>query len=88
MPFAGNQITTLSPVAQKILGYLPGTNLPGTANGNGVAGTQQNFLNPGALDHVITTQTSFRIDENLTEKNKAVLFLPQPRTEFPQREQL
>jgi hypothetical protein len=70
MPFAGNKITTLSGVAQKVLGYLPQPNLTGIPNGNGVAGTQQNYLNPGTLDHVVTTQTSFRIDENLTEKSK------------------
>ncbi len=70
LPFAGNKITTLSGVAQNVLGYLPEPNIPGTPNGNGVPGTVQNFLNSGATDHVITTQTSFRIDENLTNKNK------------------
>jgi hypothetical protein len=70
MPFAGNKITNLSGVAQKVLPYLPQPNLPGLANGNGVPGTVQNFLNPGTLDHVVTTQTSFRIDEDLTQKNK------------------
>ena len=70
LPFAGNKITNISPVAQKVLGYLPATNLPGLANGNGAPGTVQNFLNPGTLDHVVTTQTSFRIDENVSEKNK------------------
>ncbi|HYM79119.1 MAG TPA: carboxypeptidase regulatory-like domain-containing protein [Candidatus Dormibacteraeota bacterium] len=70
MPFAGNKITSISPVAQKVLGYLPNTNLTGAENSLGVGGTQANFLNPGTLDHVVTTQTSFRIDENLTEKSK------------------
>jgi hypothetical protein len=70
LPFAGNKITNLSGVAQKVLAYLPQPNLPGLANGNGVPGTVQNFLNPGTLDHVVTTQTSFRIDEDLTQKNK------------------
>jgi hypothetical protein len=69
-PFAGNKITTPSAVAQKILSYLPQPNLAGTANGNGAPGTVQNYLNPATLDHVVTTQTSFRIDENVTEKNK------------------
>ena len=69
LPIAGNKITNLSPVAQKILGYFPGTNLPGGTI-NGTPGITQNYLNPGVLDHVVTTQTSFRIDENLTEKNK------------------
>ncbi|MGD1081470.1 MAG: carboxypeptidase regulatory-like domain-containing protein [Candidatus Sulfotelmatobacter sp.] len=69
MPFANNKITSISPVAQKVLGYLPQPNLPGLA-ANGVAGLQQNYLNPATLDHVVTTQTSFRIDENLTDKNK------------------
>jgi hypothetical protein len=70
LPFLNNQITNISPVAQKILGYLPEPNLTGLANSLGVAGTRQNFLNPGTLDHVVTTQTSFRIDENVSEKNK------------------
>lgn len=70
MPFAGNKITNLSQVAQKVLSYLPPTNLTGIANGNGVAGTVQNFLNPATLDHVVTTQTTFRIDENVTDKHK------------------
>jgi hypothetical protein len=69
LPFAGNKITNLSGVAQKMLSYLPATNRSGLP-ANGVDGLQQNFLNPGTLDHVVTTQTSFRIDENLTQKNK------------------
>jgi Carboxypeptidase regulatory-like domain len=69
-PFPGNKITNLSPVAQKILTYLPPTNLAGIPNGNDVPGTVQNFLNPATLDHVVTTQTTFRIDEDLTQKHK------------------
>lgn len=70
-PFPGNKITNISPVAQKVLTYLPPTNLTGTTNGNGVGpGTVQNYLNPQALDHVVTTQMSFRIDENLSQKHK------------------
>jgi hypothetical protein len=70
LPFPGNKITAPSAVAQKVLAYVPQPNLPGIANGNGVPGTVQNYLNPGTLDHVVTTQTSFRIDEDVTEKNK------------------
>ncbi len=69
MPFAGNKITNLSPVAQKILTYLPEPNVPGLSS-NGVAGLRNNYLNPATLDHVVVTQMSFRIDENLTEKSK------------------
>jgi len=69
MPFAGNIITNINPVAQKILTYLPGTNLTGLP-ANDQNGLRQNFQNPGALDHVVTTETSFRIDENVTNKNK------------------
>jgi Carboxypeptidase regulatory-like domain len=69
LPFAGNKITNMSAVAQKVLGYLPGTNLGGTP-ANGVAGLINNYQNPSPLDHVITTETSFRIDENLTNQNK------------------
>jgi len=69
LPFVGNKITNISPVAQQVLSYLPPTNLPGQTT-NGVAGLQQNFINPGLLDHVITTQMSFRIDENVTQKTK------------------
>jgi hypothetical protein len=69
LPFPGNKITNISPVAQKVLGYLPATNLAGLP-ANGVNGLQLNFQNPQALDHVVTTETSFRIDENVTDKNK------------------
>ncbi len=68
--FPGNKITNISPVAQKVLGYLPPTNLTGIPNGNGVPGTVQNFLNPATLDHVVTTQTTVRIDENVTQNHK------------------
>jgi hypothetical protein len=70
LPFAGNKITSgLSTVAGKVLGYLPEPNLTGTP-ANGVAGLISNYQNPTSLDHVVTTETSFRIDENLTNKNK------------------
>jgi hypothetical protein len=49
--------------------YLPATNLTGTPS-NGVGGLNSNYLNPPVSDHVVTTQTSFRIDENITEKSK------------------
>ncbi|HEY3974252.1 MAG TPA: carboxypeptidase regulatory-like domain-containing protein [Candidatus Sulfotelmatobacter sp.] len=70
LPFAGNKITNISAVAQKALGYLPQANLGGTSNSLGVGGTQANYLNPAGAESIVTTQTSFRIDENLTEKNK------------------
>jgi len=38
--------------------------------GSGPGGISNNFLNPSTLDHAVTTETSFRIDENLTEKSK------------------
>ena len=69
LPFLNNKITNLSAVAQKVLGYLPATNLPGIS-ANGVSGLRQNFQNPSSLDHVVITQTTFRIDEALTDKNK------------------
>jgi Carboxypeptidase regulatory-like domain len=69
LPFAGNKITNMSAVAQKVLGYLPGANLGGTP-ANGVAGLINNYQNPSSLDQVITTETSFRIDENVTNQNK------------------
>jgi Carboxypeptidase regulatory-like domain len=71
LPFPGNKITNISPVAQAVLAYLPAPNLTGSAV-NPVSGVPlaQNFQNPQALDHVVTTETSFRIDENLTNKNK------------------
>ncbi|PYV67628.1 MAG: hypothetical protein DMG96_38750 [Acidobacteria bacterium] len=70
LPFLNNQIPVSSTVAQTVQGYLPATNLPGVSASNGAPGVINNFLNPAVLDHVITTQTSFRIDENLTQKNK------------------
>jgi hypothetical protein len=70
LPFAGNKITSgLSTVAGKVLGYLPLPNLNGTP-ANGVPGLINNYQNPTSLDHVITTETSFRIDEDLTNRNK------------------
>jgi carboxypeptidase family protein len=69
LPFVGNKITNLSPVAQKILSYLPPTNLPGTPV-NGVPGLQANYQNPAGTTPRVITQTSFRIDENLTNKSK------------------
>jgi len=68
LPFAGNKIptTAFSNVAQKVLGYLPPTNLPG----GGFNNLNGNYLNPAGTDHRVITQTSFRIDENVTEKNK------------------
>jgi hypothetical protein len=70
MPFAGNKISNISGVAQKVLGYLPGTNLGGSPNSLGVGGTQANYLNPAGVESITTTQTSFRIDENVTQNNK------------------
>ncbi len=69
LPFPGNKITNLSTVAQKVLSYVPATNLPGTTL-NGVPGLSQNYLNPAGTTPNVVTQTSFRIDENLTNKNK------------------
>ncbi len=70
LPFAGNKITNLSPVAQKILSYLPPTNLPGLPASNGAPGVMQNYQNPAGTTPKVITQTSFRIDENLTNKSK------------------
>jgi Carboxypeptidase regulatory-like domain len=69
LPFAGNKITNLSPVAQKILSYLPPTNLPGLP-ANGVPGLINNYQNPAGTTPKVVTQTSFRIDEDLTNKSK------------------
>jgi Carboxypeptidase regulatory-like domain len=69
-PFAGNKITTISGVAQKVLGYLPATNRAGPTAENGATGLEQNFLNPAGTTPDIVTQTTFRIDENLTNKSK------------------
>jgi hypothetical protein len=66
LPFTNNQVPVSSTVAQNVLTYVPQPN----RGGSGPGGIANNYLNPTALDHVITTQTSFRIDENLTEKNK------------------
>jgi hypothetical protein len=62
-PFAGNKITNISPVAQNVLNILPHANLAGTAQG------ANNFI---FVSHKPTrdTTTSFRIDENLSDKNK------------------
>jgi hypothetical protein len=73
MPFTTDNViptARLSAVAQKVLGYLPGTNRAGLSGNNGVPGLSQNYLNPAGTTPDIITQTSFRIDENLTNKNK------------------
>jgi hypothetical protein len=70
LPFAGNVITNgLSAVAQKVLGYIPAPNRPGVP-ANGAPGLIQNYLNPAGTTPDVVTQTTFRIDENLTNKNK------------------
>ena len=71
LPFAGNVIPTarLSAVAQKVLSYLPPTNRTGLPAGNGAL-LEQNFLNPAGSTPDVITQTTFRIDEDLTNKNK------------------
>jgi hypothetical protein len=69
LPFPNNQIPNLSGVAQNVLGFVPPTNLTGES-ANNVIGLRNNFINTAAFDHVVTTQTSFRIDENLTQKSK------------------
>ncbi len=62
-PFPGNKITNISPVAQKVLTYLPHGNLSGNAQGN------LNYFFAGNIPTRDTTM-SFRIDENLSDKNK------------------
>jgi hypothetical protein len=67
LPFSPmNHVPVSSAVAQKVLAFVPQPNLGGGPPG----GLTGDFLNPSTLDHVITTQTSFRIDENLTDKSK------------------
>jgi hypothetical protein len=64
LPFLNNKITTLSTVAQNLLKYVP-TPTPGLGGTNG----NNNFLFNGFVPY-ITTTTSFRIDEDLTNKSK------------------
>jgi hypothetical protein len=79
LPFAqDNHIPVTSQVAQKVLSYVPQPN----RGGSGPGGISGNFLNPAPLDHIITTQTSFRIDENLTEKSK-LFFSYHSREQYP-----
>jgi hypothetical protein len=66
LPFPNNQVPVSSTVAQKVLAFMPQPN----RGGSGPGGISGNYLNPSTADHIITTQTSFRIDENLTEKSK------------------
>ena len=64
MPFPGNKINTpLSAVAQSVLKYLPMPNKTAQVNGD------NNFVFNSKLPYWDTT-TTFRIDENLTGKNK------------------
>jgi hypothetical protein len=66
LPFPNNQVPVSSTVAKNVLQFIPAPN----RGGSGQGGIANDYLNPTSLDHVVTTQTSFRIDENLTEKNK------------------
>jgi hypothetical protein len=66
LPFAGNKFTPSSTVAQNMLKYLPAPDRAGALPG----GMANDYLNPSGLQHIVTTQTTFRIDENLTEKSK------------------
>ena len=66
LPFTNNQVPVSSTVAQKVLTFVPQPN----RGGSGPGGISGNYLNPSTLDHVLTTQTSFRIDENLSDRNK------------------
>jgi outer membrane receptor protein involved in Fe transport len=63
LPFAGNQITNISTVAQNVLSFVPQPNQAGGAHG------LNNFLFAGQQTVRDTTMT-FRVDENLTDKNK------------------
>ncbi|HZR64642.1 MAG TPA: carboxypeptidase regulatory-like domain-containing protein [Terriglobales bacterium] len=63
LPFPGNKITNISPVAQKILTYLPHANRTGDAFGI------NNYFFATQVPTLDTTMT-FRIDENLTQKSK------------------
>jgi hypothetical protein len=66
LPFPGNVLTPSSTVAQNVLKYVPGAD----RGGAGVGGMINDYLNPAAMQHILTTQTTFRIDENVTQKNK------------------
>jgi len=66
LPFPGNKLTPSSKVAQSVLKYLPAAD----RGGAGTGGLINDYLNPASLDHVVTTQTSFRIDEDVTQKSK------------------
>jgi hypothetical protein len=70
LPFPGNVITNFSSressVAANVLAYVPG----GNRGGAGVGGMINDYLNPAGRQHILTTQTTFRIDENVTQKNK------------------
>ena len=70
IPFAGNKITNISAVAQKILAYLPATESNRLTRTKRRSGNIPEFSESRDADHVVTTQTSFRIDENLTQKHK------------------
>jgi hypothetical protein len=71
MPFSGNMIPSneLSKVAQNVLTYLPGPNRTGLP-ANNVPSLSQNYLNPAGYTPDIVTQMTFRIDQNITNKNK------------------
>jgi hypothetical protein len=62
-PFPGNIITNISPVAQKVLSYLPHANRTGDAFG------ANNYFFAAQVPTLDTTM-SFRVDENLTQRNK------------------
>jgi len=57
-PYAGNQITNISPVATKLLAYMPLPNLPGATNN----------LNTYVATNINQDQTLDRVDYNIGDK--------------------
>jgi len=66
--FPGNVLpkSRISPVAQKILGYLPAPNSPG----QGTAGIQNNYLNASNTGRYWYNQEMVRWDHNFSDKDK------------------
>ena len=71
-PFPGDVIpkSRISPIAQKILSYLPAPNQPGQGGTNGAIGISNNYINPTNEGRYWYNQPIVRWDHNFSDKDK------------------
>jgi hypothetical protein len=71
-PFPGDVIpkSRISPIAQKILSYLPAPNTAGQGGTNGAVGIANNYINPTNEGRYWYNQPIVRWDHNFSDKDK------------------